>query len=247
MVVGYAVYYPFARLIERGVVEDDVRGLSAELEREPLARSREGLLDSLPHLGRAGERDLVHVGVRHELGARAAVAGDDVHDARRQLGLPDHVAGQERRQRCGLRGFEHDSITCRQRGRDLPREHEQREVPRDDLTGHAEGPRRAMREGVLELVRPPRVIEEVRRSERKIDVARFADRLAPVHRFEYSELTRALLKDARDPEEVLGALAGTDARPAFGIRRARGFYRPVDIRLAGLRDLGEGRLTRGID
>src|SRR5207237_5183241 len=44
-----AVDDPFGRLIERGVVEDDVRGLSAELEREPLARSGEGLLDSLPH------------------------------------------------------------------------------------------------------------------------------------------------------------------------------------------------------
>src|SRR5438105_11866338 len=104
-----------------------------------------------------------------------------------------------------------------------------------------------MREGVLELVRPARVIEEVRRGERKIDVARFADRLAPVHRFQYRELTRALLQNARDPEEVLRALAGTDARPAVGIRRARGFHRPVDIRLAGLGDLGEGRLTRGID
>src|SRR5437764_582972 len=99
-----------------------------------------------------------------------------------------------------------DSSTRR---RELQREHEQREVPRDDLTGNAERPRRAMREGVLELVRPARVIEEVRRGERKIDVARFADRLAPVHRFQYRELTRALLKDARDPEEVLGALAGT--------------------------------------
>src|SRR5437773_10704086 len=28
---------------------------------------------------------------------------------------------------------------------------------------------------------------------------------------------------------------------------ARGFHRPVDIRLAGLGDLGEGRFTRGID
>src|SRR5439155_6653343 len=64
---------------------------------------------------------------------RAAVAGDDVDDTGGQLGLADHVAEKERRERRRLRGLEDDRIACRQRRRDLPREHQQREVPGDDL------------------------------------------------------------------------------------------------------------------
>ena len=38
----------------------------------------------------------------------------------------------------------------------------------------------AVREGVLELVGPARVVEEVRRGQRQVDVARLLDRLAAV-------------------------------------------------------------------
>src|SRR5712692_9472239 len=54
------------RLVERAVVEDDVRRLAAELEREPLARTGEAALNRLPDLGRAGEGDLVDIGVLHD-------------------------------------------------------------------------------------------------------------------------------------------------------------------------------------
>src|SRR5436305_9404541 len=83
---------PFDRLVQRGVVEDDVRGLAAELERELLAGAGEAALDLLPHLGRAGERDLVDVPALHQRGSGAPVAGDDVDDTGRQLGLAEHVA-----------------------------------------------------------------------------------------------------------------------------------------------------------
>ena len=78
-----AVDDPLDRLVERRVVEDDVRGLAAELERELLAGAGELPLDRLADLGRAGERDLVDVVALDERGAGAAVAGDDVDDARR--------------------------------------------------------------------------------------------------------------------------------------------------------------------
>ena len=71
-----------------------------------------------------------------------------------------------------------------------------------------------VRERVLELVRPARVVEEVRRREREVDVARLLDRLAAVQRLEHRELARALLEDARDPEEVLRALRAGQRRPA---------------------------------
>ena len=137
----------------------------------------------------------------------------------RKLGLAQDVAEEERRERRRLGRLEHDRVPGRERRRDLPREHEQREVPRDDLAGDAERARLAVREGVLELVRPARVVEEVRGGERQVDVARLADRLAAVQRLEHRELARALLEDARDAEEVLGALAPAQLRPA--VRRTR--------------------------
>ena len=64
----------------------------------------------------------------------------------------------------------------------------------------------AVREGVLELVGPAGVVEEVRRGQRHVDVARLLDRLAGVHALDHRELAAALLEDARDAVEVLGAL-----------------------------------------
>ena len=118
-----------------------------------------------------------------------------------------------------------------QRRRDLPRQHEQREVPRDDLAGDAERLGSLAEAGVLELVGPAGVVEEVRRGERDVDVARLADRLAVVERLEHRELAGALLQDPGDPEQVLAALARRHPRPRpcrrpCGRPRPRGRRRP---------------------
>src|SRR5205823_6242720 len=75
-----AVDDPLDRLVERGVVEDDVRCLAAELERELLSRTGQLALDRLADLCRARERDLVNALRLHDRGARSSVSGDDVHD-----------------------------------------------------------------------------------------------------------------------------------------------------------------------
>src|SRR5439155_17816601 len=75
------------RLVECRIVEDDVRRLAAELERQLLARAGELALDRLPHLGRAGEGDLDDALGLADRGAGPAVASEDVDDARRQLRL----------------------------------------------------------------------------------------------------------------------------------------------------------------
>ena len=81
-------------------------------------------------------------------------------------------------------GLEDDRVPAGERRRDLPREHQEREVPRDDLLRPRPAAGGPVRERVLELVRPARVVEEVRGGEREVDVPRFADRLAAVERFE---------------------------------------------------------------
>src|SRR5207248_5133145 len=119
--------------------------------------------------------------------------------------------------------------------------------PRDDLPRDADGARPAIRKRILELVRPAGVIEEVRGCERQVDVARLLDRLAAIHRLEHGELARALLEDARDPEEVLRPLGAWQRRPSVRERRARGGDCAVDIGGARLPDDRERLLARGRD
>ena len=108
----------------------------------------------------------------------------------RQVGLLADLGEQQRRQRRGLGRLEDDGVAGRQGRRDLPRQHQHREVPRDDLAGHAERPGVRAEARVIELVGPARVVEEVRRGQRDVDVAGLADRLAVVQRLQDGELPR---------------------------------------------------------
>ena len=241
-----AVDHALDRLVERGVLEHDVRGLAAQLEREALAAAGGRAPDRLADLGRARERDLVDGGV-DERGAGLPRAGDDVHDAGRELGFLDHLGEQQRRERRRLGGLQHGGVPGGERGRELPGGHQQREVPRDDLARHAHRLRRAApRERVLELVGPARVVEEVRGRERHVDVARLLDRLAAVHRLEHGELAGSLLQLPRDAEDVLRALRRRERLP-----RGRGVAGRVDrarhVGGVGLGDLGERLLGRRAD
>src|ERR671915_93118 len=63
------------------------------------------------------------------------------------------TAGEQvRRQRRRARRLEDDGVTGGQRRRDLPCQHEEREVPGDDLGRHAERTGLAVGKRVLELV-----------------------------------------------------------------------------------------------
>jgi ParB family chromosome partitioning protein len=55
-----------------------------------------------------------------------------------------------------LGGLEHGAVARRQRGRQLPRRHQQREVPRDDLADHAQRLVEMIGDGVVvDLEMPP--------------------------------------------------------------------------------------------
>ena len=171
-------------------------------------------------------------------------AGDDVDHAGRQVGLLADLGEQQRGQRRGLGRLEHDGVAAGQRRRDLPRQHQQREVPRDDLAGDAERPRVRPEAGVLELVGPAGVVEEVRRRQRDVDVAGLLDRLAVVDRLQHGELAAALLDDPGDPEEVLAPLPARHPAPDPVVGPAGGPDGRVDVGLVGLGDLGEHLLGR---
>ena len=148
-------------------------------------------------------------------------------------------------------GFSTDGVAGGERGRELPRGHQHREVPRDDLAGHTDGARRATaRERVLELVGPPGVVEEVRRRQRQVDVARFLDRLAAVH--------RSPARRTHAPAPAAAGRSGTGTSrarcragrlPAHPYAARAASTATVDVLRARLGDLGErllgGRVDRG--
>ena len=95
------------------------------------------LANRATHFCRAGEGNLVDVGMLHQRFASRSVAGDDVHDAGGEASFPANLGKCERRQGCKFRGLEHHGISGCQRGGNLPRQHKQRKIPRDDLTDDA--------------------------------------------------------------------------------------------------------------
>ena len=105
------------RRVEVRVGEDDVRGLAAELERDPLDRLRGPGRDRAPDLGRAGEGDLGDVGVLYQPPAAfRAGSGDDVEHALGEPGVEGDPLELERGQRRQLGRLEHDRVPAASAG-----------------------------------------------------------------------------------------------------------------------------------
>ena len=122
-------------------------------------------------------------------------------------GRPDLDADRgegERGQRREFRRLQHHRIAGRERRRDLPGEHQQREIPRDDLPAHADGLR--PRKLALDQRRPAGVMVEMAGDQRNVDVARLADRLAVVDRLQHRQESA--------PASAHGARAHRDASTA---------------------------------
>ena len=235
---------PLHGLVERGVVEDHVRRLAAELERQFLAGAGELRLIALPT-----SVEPVKAILSTSLLTSAAPARPSpvmmLTNPRRELGLTEHIA-ESSAERGRLGRLEHDGVPCRERRRDLPGKHQEREVPRDDLLGDAERLWLPVRERVLELVCPAGVVEEVSGREgtstsrdSRIGLPPFSD--------SSTANSRALLEDARDPVEVLRSLGTGQRRPAVLKSAAGRLDRKLHLFLGRLANLGERLLGRRAD
>ena len=121
------------RDVQVGVVQQDVRALPAELQRDALHGRRGQLADSPARFCRTGERNSVDQRVRHQLLADVdAAAGKDVEDARRDVALRHGDRGLHRAARRVRRRLEHDRVSHRERREDLPRRQHERCVERHD-------------------------------------------------------------------------------------------------------------------
>ena len=234
-------------LVQRRILKNDVGSLAAELQGHFLVGASDRALDDLADVGGAGKGDFVNVGMVHQLGAGRAEAGDDVDDAGRQVGLLDQF-GQFQ---CGERGrlgrLEHHAIPCRQCRREFPSGHEQREIPRNDLTSHAERLRAAVGECILQLVGPTCIIEEVVGGQWHVHITRLADRLAAVHGLDHRKLAGLLLQHPRDAEDVFATVFRRHVFPILVVGVAGGAHGLVHVGLARLGDAGDLFLGGGID
>ncbi|CAM2147310.1 hypothetical protein PT2222_10131 [Paraburkholderia tropica] len=242
----------FERLVEIAVVviehvgEENVRALAAQFQRhgnDVLARV---LHDQAARRRFAGEGDLGDALVRRErLACFEAEAVHDVEHARRQQILNDLGEHEHRGGRL-LGGFEHDAVAGRERGRELPGGHQDREIPRDDLADHAErfmeviGDRVVIDFGDAAFLRAhaAREIAKVIGRERNVGGQRFAQRLAVVDGFGHGELVQVLLDAVGDAIEDVGALGRRGLAPG-GLGFVRGVERQLDVGFARARNRRE--------
>ncbi len=202
--------------VDVGIGQHDDGRLAAELERHALQSIGGGLVDCLSDERRARERNLVDAGMRHERGADVlAVAGENVHDARRKAGLDDEVAQPQRRQRRLFRRFQDARASGRQRGTELPRGHHERKIPRNDLRHDADGlaPRVGVDARVLEpadrnvdrrafdLRGPAGHVTEVVARAGHVDDAGHLLRLAVVDALELRELVGVCVDEIGEPPD----------------------------------------------
>ena len=115
---------------DRGVV-------AAEFEGDALDRRGGAGHDLLPGLGRPGEADLGDARMRGHVRAEVVLVGDDIDYAGGE-DVGAQFSDLERRQRRRRRRFDDHCIAGEQRGRQLERDDQHREVPRDDQADDAE-------------------------------------------------------------------------------------------------------------
>src|SRR2546426_1816202 len=208
-----AVDEPFHGAIQIGVFKNDEWRFSAKFERKFLVALRRRLANRAPHFRRTCERNLIDVGMPHQRFAGRSVASDDVHDAGGEASFLADVCKGEGRQWSKFRGFQHDGIACRERGSNLPCQHQQREIPRNDLTYNAA--RGVSRKFLLEQLGPARMMIKMPNYKRDIDVAALANRLAVVQCFENREPARVFLHLPRQSMEIASTRMRTEGLPRW--------------------------------
>ena len=190
-----------------------------------------------------------------------AEAGHHVHHTVGDSGLGDQPGQPQRGQRGLLGGLEHHGVPGRQRRGQLPRGHQQREVPRDDLPDHAD--RLAQRIGMevgarhvrhrdvdcvaLDLGRPPGHVVEHVRGQRHVGRLGHRERLAVVQRLQLGQLIQVLQDQVADPPDNPAPLRRGHPAPRAPIERgARRPYCPVDVLGVPLGHPGEGLARRRV-
>ena len=108
------------RIFEIRILKDNQGGFAAQFHRHILDASRRGGIDLAPGGHRAGQRDLVHTGVRDKGVAHVTAALHHIVQSGGQPRLMQDFSHLEGAQRRGFGGFENHRIAAGQRGRAFP-------------------------------------------------------------------------------------------------------------------------------
>ena len=186
--------------------------------------------------------------------AGLAETGDDVDHAGRQAAIGEMFREFQSRQRSLLGGLQHAGAACGQRGREFPCRHEQRIIPRDDLSGNADRLFERQAHGVIrdrihitdDFGGESAVVFETGGNVVEI-VLSLDDGFAGVAAFEFGERGQVLPDFVGKAEQNAASLLRGRGRPwAFferGLRRGDG---AVDVVGRGVGDLGDHFFGRGI-
>ena len=231
---------------------------AAQFERYAFQISGGRLDDEFPNLGRTGESHLVHIRMFGECGARGfAKSGNDVDHAVGNACFLDQFAKAQGSERSLLGGLEHDRASRRQRRRQLPRRHHEREIPGDDLADHADRlPQRigvpitgaGNRDGLtVQSRRPSRHVAEHGDRSLHVAAARIGYGFAVVESLQFCELVLMLFQKVAEPPDELRSLGRRDPRPRPGFESpaCRGDCQ-VDIGLVARRHVGDRFFRRRI-
>jgi len=196
----------------------------------------------------------------HQGFAGGAVPGDDVDDTSGQSRFLAEFGENERCERSKFGGLQNHRVSCRQRGRDFPRQHEKRKIPGNNLADDAAG--FVAGELLLEQLRPTSVVVEMPRHQRNVDVAALANGLTVVHGLEDRKKPGMFLYEPRECIEIArtgmrsqgapwrrGSTRGANGRVHVGSTALRDFSQPLAIRrIEGVEvSTGRGRLPGPAD
>jgi ParB family chromosome partitioning protein len=141
-----------------------------------------------------------------------------VDDVERAFGqdVGDQFGQHQDRHRRLFGGLEHHAVAGGQGRGQLPRRHQQREVPRDDLADHAQRLVIVIGDGVVVdfaqrafLAADARgEIAEVVDRQRHVGCGRLADRLAVVDGFDHRQHVEVVFHPLRHLEQDVGAIGG---------------------------------------
>ena len=162
----------------------------------------------------------------------------------RQARLLADFGKGERRERRELRRLQHNGVSRRQRRSNLPRQHQQRKIPRNNLPDNSA--RHILGKFLFQKLRPAGVMIEMPRDQRNVDVAALANRLAIVHRLQHREQPRMLLHQPRQRIQIARPRMRSERLPRWR-RRPRRFHRCVDVRRGSLRHRRQPLPIRRID
>ena len=214
---------------EVGVGKHDVRVLAAELEGDLLHRPRCCCHDRATGREAAGERHHVDARIRDEWYADVGTGPEDeVDDAVRQARLGEQSDQLDRGQRRDLARLDDRGVAGCEGGRELPRDLQQRVVPRRDQHRDADrlvpDPAVHARHGQIDVVVEVMsgqlgVVAEHRHD--VIDVEQALTRgLARVGALQPAKLSAVSLEQVGDPPEQLAALGSGGAWPWAGVEGA---------------------------